>query len=183
MSFYRETLENYLSELDVKAGRVLDIGGASNPVKDRVKSWEVEKYDIGDNGLEEGKFDIHIDLNREPKPNHFFYDMVFCLEVFEYLYRPIRALEFINGSLNTDGKAIISFPFVYPLHEPKENDYLRYTKYGVIKLLEEAGFKNINLIPRRTKTPSLQRYYAEDGMHPAKGEEHDITGWIAEVTK
>jgi len=137
MSFYREELERYLKELDVKANSCLDIGGASNPVKNRVKSWDVEHYKIADNGLEDGDYDIELDLNDPDTPNHFFYDRVFCLEVFEYIIEPVKAMNYIYDSLNNGGIATISFPFVYPLHNPVEHDYLRYTKVGAEKLLED----------------------------------------------
>ncbi len=181
MSFYREQLEAYLKTLDIKANSCLDIGGGSNPVKNRVKSWDVEHYKIADNGLEDGVHDIELDLNDPDTPNYFFYDLVFCLEVFEYIIEPVKAIYYIHESLNNGGMAVITFPFVYPAHNPVEHDYLRYTKRGVEKLLKD--FKDIKIIPRRTKTSTLQQYYAEDGMRAAKGEDHAVTGWIVEATR
>jgi len=63
MSHYRNQLEEYLKTLDIKADRVLDVGGASNPVKSRVSSWNVKEYKIVDNGLEDGDYDYEIELN------------------------------------------------------------------------------------------------------------------------
>lgn len=183
MSFYRTQLEDYLSKLEVKANNVLDIGGASNPVKNRVASWDVAQYEIADNGLEDGEYNIQVDLNNPKSPNYYFYDMIFCLEVYEYIINPIKATEYIYKSLNNEGKAIITFPFIYPLHNPKEHDYLRYTKRGVEKLLEKAGFKDWDIFPRRPRTDTLQRYYTEDGMRAAKGEDHAVTGFIVEAYK
>ena len=68
MSNYRDQLESYLKTLDIKADRVLDVGGAALLVKDRVKSWDVEEYKIADNNIEQGESDFYIDLNKFP-PN------------------------------------------------------------------------------------------------------------------
>ena len=39
----------------------------------------------------------------------------------------------------------ISFHFIYPAHNPTEQDYLRYTPNGAVKLLEETGFRIIEI--------------------------------------
>lgn len=186
MSFYREQLENYLKKLDIKANMVLDIGGASNPVKKRVKSWNVKRYDIADNCIEKSVIEptIIFDLNF-PEKNKIEekYDIVFCLEVFEYIYRPEKAIKTIYNCLKRNGIAYITFPFIYPLHNPKEFDYLRYTKRGVEKLLEIAGFTGWKITPRIDKSGLLQIFYQTDGMRCAKGEQHNITGWIVEAWK
>jgi len=65
LSYFRTQLENWLKTIDVKADRVLDIGGGTLPVLKRVKSWDVGEYKIADNSLEESKekIDFNIDLN------------------------------------------------------------------------------------------------------------------------
>ena len=68
---------------EVKTNRVLDIGGAANPVRDRVKSWDVNHYDIFDKGIEEVKVKYtYLDFN---EGNSFIANrgnIVFCLEEF-----------------------------------------------------------------------------------------------------
>ena len=160
MSFYRDQLEAYLSKLDIKADRVLDVGGASNPVKSRVKSWEVKEYDILDNGLEEGKSDIKYDLNKDiikhwEDTGIQQHDIVFCLEVMEYIYDPMIAIKNLHWLTKKGGTLYITFPTLYPVHNPYNNDYLRYTKFGAIKLLEEAGFKIEEIVPRTMKAPDI----------------------------
>ena len=88
MSRYREVLEEYLKTLNIKADRVLDVGGASNPVKSRVKSWEVDECKIADSGLEDGEYDIGMDLNTIDIVNLNLlsnFNIIFCLEVMEYI--------------------------------------------------------------------------------------------------
>lgn len=197
MSKYRDQLEAYLKTLDIKADRVLDVGGAALPVKNRVRSWDVKEYHIWDNGLEERDkshiIDYGIDIN-VPWPDrrkgvHPYiknYDIAFCLEVFEYVYNPILAVKNIYGILSTGGLLYITFPFIYPVHNPKENDYLRYTRNGAIKLLNVGGFKILNVIPR-LMSPSGMTQWKQftdcEGMHSARGVEHNELGVIIKAQK
>ena len=185
LSEFRNQLESYLKELDIKANRILDIGGGANPVKSRVKSWKVKHYEIWDSKLEQPKakvkeFDLDDLYSFDDKELEKF-DIVFCLEVFEYIICPQIAME--NICALTKEKAYITFPFVYPYHQPVQNDYLRYTQRGVEKLLEGTGFKTWKITKRIDKSNLLQAFYQSDGMHPAKGFQHDTTGFIVEAEK
>ncbi len=176
MSYYREQLEDWLKTLDVKADTVLDIGGAQGEVKNRVKSWEVEEYevlDLPDFNLEER----HItDLESA--------DVIFCLEVFEYLIDPYTAMWRISNLLNLDGKAYITFAFVYPHHNELEMDSLRYTEPGIRRLAERVGLKINNIWYRVDGSGLLEQFYKADGMRAAKQyEHHDATGFIVELEK
>lgn len=176
MSYSRDQLENWLKTIDVKSDSVLDIGGGANPVKDRVKSWDVKKYMIMDNSLEEMKQkpDIDFDINREDKVVYgalglLKFDTIFCIEVFDYVWNPVMALKNIYAWLNKGGTLYISFPFVYPHHAPKEYDCLRYTEWGVKKLLKEVGFEVLDLVHRKARNKeTLFEFYVGEGMHMAK---------------
>jgi SAM-dependent methyltransferase len=110
--------------------------------------------------------------------------VVFCLEVFEYIYNPVQALENLVSFLRNGGVAYISFPAIYPVHEPKEIDYLRYTKKGIEKLLANSGFTSWNITPRVSTfgRDSLAYFYQQEGMHPVKGDTviYDI-GYMVEA--
>jgi len=157
MSQYREILEAYLKTLDIKADKVLDVGGSALSIIDRVNSWSVNDYQIADNGLEEGKRDFFLDLNASQSMFEIKreWDLMFCLEVMEYIYDPRRAIGVMSTGLKAGGILYITFPTTYPVHNPYNNDYLRYTKFGAIKLLEEAGFKIEEIIPRTMKAPDI----------------------------
>ena len=178
MSEYRNQLESRLKTLDVKADYVIDWGGEQGHVNKRVKNWNVKKYDVWD-------LPDH-DIESLP-PTHIakdcLADVIFCLEVFEYLICPDLALYNINVFLKKGGKAYISAPLVYPVHNEVELDALRYTENGLKRLVENAGMEVSNVWYRRDKSGILQAFYSADGMHPAKGMQHDITGYIIEVTK
>ncbi len=178
MSFYRNQLEAWLGTLEITATSVLDIGGGSNPVIGRVKHWEVEEYKILDNGTEfpKVKIDIEGDINNpgdilEPYIGNF--DIVFCLEVAEYWYDPVGVMKNIYKLLKPSGEAYISFPTLYPLHNPPNIDYLRYSRNAIEKLLEVAGFGLWEITPRKATKgkESLASFYGLEGMHPIKRDE------------
>ena len=188
-SYYRQQLEDWLKTIDVKADRVLDIGGGANPVKGRTKSWEVREYEIVDNNAEGEFVEKHnfIDLNKPyqgglPYDN----DIIFCLEVFEYLFRPLLALKTIHLLLKKGGIVYISFPSIYPVHNPKEIDYLRYTKFAIEKLLKVAGFTQWEIRPRVATEgrQALSAFYSLEKMHPVKNDPviYDI-GYLVEAHK
>lgn len=192
MSYYREQLESWLSLIDVSAHSVLDIGGSANPVSKRVGSFNVKESHILDNNNEVdfhdkwSKPDILWDLNETlSNPNYKYkYDVIFCLEVFEYIYNPVTALKNILFLLKKGGEAYISFPFVYPHHNPVESDSLRYTEFGVNKLLKVTGFSEWLTATRVDKSGKLQEFYAADGMRPAKEyTDHSVTGFLILATK
>lgn len=176
-SHFRMELENWLKKIDVKEKLVLDVGGAQKPIKGRTKSWDVEDCKILDleNPHESKKnVDIEFDLNNDEWNGKFAslvierhnvgFDIAFCLEVMEYLYKPFTALCNIGAVVKKGGILYISFPFVYPLHPPHKMDFLRYTKYGAIKLLEEAGFEVLEYVARNPKSKKdLMNFYRNEG--------------------
>jgi SAM-dependent methyltransferase len=175
MSYYREQLEHFLKTVSVDADTVFDIGGAHYPIdKKRTKTWKVKNYQIMD--LPEYDLDSPIEFKEQA-------DVIFCLEVFEYLIVPTVAMENIAAALKAGGRAYVSFPLIYPWHNDTDYDSLRYTESGVRRLAKRAGLKIDKLHYRRTKTNTLNKYYAEDGMRAAKGKEHNITGYIFEFCK
>ena len=193
MSYYRNQLESYLAKLEINADRVLDIGGAANPIQKRVKSFKTNEYICFDLGIEKTKrpyikFDLNLPLKQLKgyDEDTFKFDCIFCLEVFEYIWNPIEAMSNISKLLGYDGKAIISFPTQYPLHQPKLFDSLRYMKHGIIQLVKHSNLKIKKMFPRKaTKgAKALNSFFALEGMHPVKGDNsiYDI-GYILEVYK
>lgn len=185
MSYYREQLEKYLKGIDVKADRVMDLGGASNPVKGRVKSWDVKEYVIWDNNIERGETNLHFDLNTQfvGYEKREYFDIVFCLEVFEYIWDPVFAMKSIYDLLKPGGSAYITFPFVYCQHNPIEFDFLRYTPNGAKILLKACRFEVSDIVYRLSPTGVLTEFYELDKMRMAKGVNHDILGSIIKAKK
>lgn len=184
-SSYRKTLDEWLSTLDVKADSVLDVGGSQLSVKNRVRSWDVKHYKIADlpDPHEGVKPDYEIDLN-EPVSINLNFEVVFCLEVFEYIYDPLTAMDNLSHFMDWDiGKIYATFPSFYPTHNPIEHDSLRYMEGGIRKLAKACDLKITQMIPRRPETNALEQYYAAERLRAAKGYDHHFMGWIVEFTK
>lgn len=176
MSYYRDQLEQYLKTLDIKADRVLDVGGLAKPIKDRVKSFEVKEYGILD--LPDW------DIEKEKNEHNYQAEVIFCLEVMEYVFNPIQAIKNLNSILKQDGDLYITFCFSYPHHNPAETDMLRYTEWGARKLLNESGFEIKELHYRIDKTGLLEAFYRSDGMRASKEyAHHNATGFIIKARK
>lgn len=190
-SSYRMELDKWLRQLEVKAGRVLDIGGAQETMPPRVKSWDVSRYYIADLEIphkDSPRPDIIMDIN-EACPTKVdigvfeSYDLVFCLEVFDYVWNPANAFQCIANCLKQGGTAWISFPSVYPLHQPVEDDALRYMPGGIVKLAESVGLSVEQMIKRRPETNGWENFYRAERMRAAKHEDHEFTGFIVEFKK
>jgi hypothetical protein len=177
-SHTRKQLEGWLQTLDIKAEAVADVGGQQLAVKDRVKSWQVKQYDI----LDLPEYDLN-----QPWQLKEMYEVVFCLEVFEYLYNPFQAMKNLYNMLTFGGTLYISFHFIYPHHSSKFLDYLRYTRWGVDKLLKEAKFISWETYPRFLKIPWLMRlvYWSENmwGNNSNLGELHREQGYLITAKK
>lgn len=187
-SIYREQLEKYLSTIDVDCNSVLDIGGGQLHIKDRVNYWNVKNYKILDNDSQYSPdyfFNLNIDwgsIRGLPK-NH---NVIFCLEVFEYIYDPVTAHKNISHSLADDGIAYISYPTIYPLHNPPGIDYLRYTKNAIEKYLTLADFRTWEITPRMASDGmnALSDFWSRERMRPMKQtiEVYDI-GYMVKAFK
>lgn len=62
------------------------------------------------------------------------FEVVLCTEVFEHLYNPFQAIKEIARVLKPEGNLILTTRFIYPIHD-SPHDYFRFTKYGLIELL------------------------------------------------
>ena len=193
-SFFRQQLNVWLGMIEVSAQTVLDAGGGANPVKDKVRSWDVKEYVILDSALQRQKTLAHIsaDLNLTLRPAEnpdvasrvSGVEVVFCLEVMEYIWNPVVALSNLNLLLRDNGRLYISFPFVYPMHDPRGHDYLRYTEEGVGRLLHETGFRVDDIFVRRIKNEKLlTAAYAADRMHGRHDQTVGHTGYCVTATK
>lgn len=71
-------------------------------------------------------------------------DTVFSAQVMEHVPHPWRFVGEIARVLKPDGILILSVPFVFYIHgEP--HDYFRYTPYALRSLLEENGFRLLQI--------------------------------------
>ncbi|MDD4624617.1 MAG: methyltransferase domain-containing protein, partial [Bacilli bacterium] len=68
------------------------------------------------------------------------FDSIFTSEVFEHVTNVNETLLELNRVLKNRGKLLITTPFSFPEHE-MPFDFRRFTKNGIVKLIEENGYK------------------------------------------
>lgn len=64
------------------------------------------------------------------------FDAILVLEVMEHVSTPALALAEVKRVLKPKGKLVWSTPFLFPIHD-EPFDYFRYTRFGILKLLED----------------------------------------------
>lgn len=125
-------------------GVLIDVGCGRATYKNAIIP-HVDKYITVDSPrtsrLYKGKVhpDILADINNLPLPAKYS-DTVLLLMVLEHLSDPQLALLEINRVLKKNGILILSTLQSYPLHD-RPYDFFRFTKYGLLHLLETSGFK------------------------------------------
>ena len=87
--------------------------------------------------------DVFADAARLPFRDAVF-DAVICLEVLEHVPDPGQVVMEISRVLKTNGRAWISMPFLYPLHDAPF-DFQRYTEYGLRRDVERSGLRVVSL--------------------------------------
>ena len=189
-SSYRQELDKWLSQLKIKANTVYDVGGSQLGIMGRVgllDCKEIVTFDLPQPHKEADKPDVELDLNSYSPVEYAGYldhgDVVFCLEVFDYIYNPLGALTMLRRLLRPGGRLFVTFPTIYPLHQPIEDDALRYMPGGIKKLAQEAGLDIVAMTPRHFETNAWQQTIAAERMRGAKHEDHSISGYIVEFTK
>lgn len=192
-SSFRLELNKYIEQLDVKADFVLDVGGSQEPIRKRVRSWDVKEYiiaDIPQPHKDSPAPDLVLDLNYGyggvNKDVHGYAgmaDVIFCLEVFDYVYNPLNATILLQNLLKRGGRLIVSYPTIYPHHQPIEDDALRYMEGGIRKLADRAKLKIVDITPRRPESILFDQFIRAERMRAAKHFDHNVTGYIVEYTK
>jgi 2-polyprenyl-3-methyl-5-hydroxy-6-metoxy-1,4-benzoquinol methylase len=190
-SSYRNTLNQYLANLELAGETIIDIGGAQESLSKRVKRMDVKNLIIAD--LPEPHADspkpaVVLDLNepldtmgvnKDAYELKFSADIVTCFEVFDYVYLPGRAMKTIAMLLkDEDSRAYVSFPTVYPQHQPVGDDALRYMPSGVEKLAKHAGLVILDTYWRRPESKLFDQFFRTERMRAAKHVDHDFTGMI-----
>ncbi len=66
-------------------------------------------------------------------------DVVLCNQVLEHVFTPDAFLSEIARVLRPGGQVLLTVPFVWDEHE-QPYDFGRYTRFGIVAVLERAGF-------------------------------------------
>lgn len=140
-------LSGQLSHIEAGA-RVLAIG-AGGEIAELVRAhaarqrFEVDFFDISTKDEPDIVGDICTHEFESPET----YRYVVMSEVLEHLHSPQQALDRLHRVLETNGRLILTVPFIFPLHD-RPGDYYRFTKYGLSFLLR--NFREINVEERNT---------------------------------
>jgi ubiquinone/menaquinone biosynthesis C-methylase UbiE len=74
------------------------------------------------------------------------FDTILCSQVLEHIMDPLLCLQEINRALKPDGRLYLTVPFLNEVHSAPQ-DYLRFTEYGLVELLNSTKFKIETLEP------------------------------------
>ncbi len=132
--------------LKVARGRLIDLGCGSMPFRSFVDR-QVNGYDSLDLFPRSSEVTYIGDVQNMPMVPGETYDTALCLEVLEHVPDPFAAMREIYRVLKPGGRLVLSVPHLSRLHD-EPHDYYRYTRYGVRRLLEQAGFEVVTLEKR-----------------------------------
>lgn len=150
-----EWLEKTLKQIPA-GSRILDAGAGEQAYKRfcthlNYVAQDFAKYDgKGDSsGIQMGAWDqsgldIVSDIAVIPEPNASF-DAIMCIEVFEHLSEPIKAIHELARLLKPGGYLILTAPFCSLTHFAPYHFYTGYNRYFYEKHLPENGFKILDL--------------------------------------
>lgn len=157
-------LDRHLLEKQIKdlsrfiTGAVLDIGVGSFSRYKHLFTWE--KYLTMDVKSGPG-VDIVAGIEQIPLDDNLC-DSVICTQVLEHVPNPFVAAKEIYRVLKSSGYCLITIPQTSEIHE-EPNDFFRYTKFGIAKVFNEAGFETVRMEQRggffSTVTQEWFRYY------------------------
>lgn len=126
-------------------GRLIDLGCGEMPYKFFIEARAQEYHTLDLEARTEGVTYLGSILDMKMVADAS-YDSALCLDVIEHVLKPSQALKEIGRILKKDGVLILSVPHLSRLHE-EPHDYYRYTKYALSALLQENGFKVLEIAP------------------------------------
>lgn len=125
------------------SGKLLDVGCGTKPYQSLFHTVEYCGLEIdSESSRARGFADFFYDGNIFPFAADTF-DSALCNQVLEHVFNPDDFLSEIRRVLKSNGKLLLTVPFVWDEHE-QPYDYARYSSFGLKALLEKNGFRIIH---------------------------------------
>jgi SAM-dependent methyltransferase len=150
-----KSMNKYLIEYFVKQyfnnisksekSRFLDLGCGIIPYK-RFYQGKYQEIITADYEKRTEEVDMLADAQNLPFEDNYF-DCILFSEVIEHVPDPEKAVQEISRCLKNGGQLILTFPFIYNLHEVPY-DFQRYTEFGIERLLHSKHLKITKLLRR-----------------------------------
>lgn len=119
-------------------GRLIDAGCGTMPYRRSIVRQLIayDGFDIRPNTPDARYVGSIMNMNEVPSGE---YDVALCSEVLEHVPDPAAAIAELHRVLNNNGVLLLSVPHLSRIHDEPE-DYYRYTRYILTRMLEDAGF-------------------------------------------
>ena len=130
-----------------EGARVLDAGAGEGQYAGRFHRQRYVGVDlaVGDARWDYSRLDVVADLTALPfRPGVF--QAALHVVTIEHLPEPARALRELARTLEPGAPLLVAAPQDWEVHQAP-HDYFRYTRHGLVHLLETAGFEIVDLVP------------------------------------
>lgn len=123
--------------------RVLDYGAGNSPYRELINCDGFIAADITQNV--KGTIDVIIAGDSTlPGIQDKTFSLILCMDVLEHIENDVAAVAELFRVLSDNGQLVVTVPFIYREHE-YPFDFRRYTSVGIRNLLEQVGFKSIEV--------------------------------------
>ena len=148
-TFHGKTISRILFNWKVRElcsdvqGAVIDLAGGHTASYFRYLPQE--RLSITRTNIKEGEdIGLVLDLNKPLPVKDAAYDAALFFNALYILENPSRTLQEICRILKPGGKLYLSIPFMTP-EIPEPHDYVRFTREGLERLFQEAGFEIVQI--------------------------------------
>jgi SAM-dependent methyltransferase len=127
----------------IKSGSlILDAGAGPSPYKKFFKHCKYEATDFCNNF---NNLDFVCSLDKIPRKKEI-YDAIVCTQVLEHVEYPQKVVSELYRVLRKGGTLFMTVPQGWGIHQEPYN-YYNFTKYGIMSLLKNAGFRHFTIRP------------------------------------